>query len=209
MGNPANVFECEFNLYKRFMVGAEPRDPTWKETDHSKMLAFMRHHGLPTRLLDWSESPLVALYFAVSDSPETDGTLWCLCPSELNLAEFAKQTLLLPNNIEDGVQFLFDEPFVETRQTSYKTAAVIIHQVNLRMMTQLSQFTIHGSTDLLDKHGKADTFLIKFCIPSVQKKQLKDQLKHFGIRPSTLFPDLDHLAEEVTAVVKDQNTCPH
>ena len=49
-------------------------------------LFLMQHYGVPTRLLDWSESPLVALYFAVEDSSDRDeeAALWSLRPSELN-----------------------------------------------------------------------------------------------------------------------------
>lgn len=44
----------------------------------------MQHHGTPTRLLDWTENVLIALYFAVKDSPEVDGEIWTLYPLRLN-----------------------------------------------------------------------------------------------------------------------------
>ena len=43
-----------------------------------------RHHGLPSRLMDWMESPLVGLYFSVEKDSTQDGALWCLLPSSLN-----------------------------------------------------------------------------------------------------------------------------
>ena len=45
---------------------------------------IMQHYGIPTRLLDWTENPLVALYFAVETHSQEDGALWILKPKMLN-----------------------------------------------------------------------------------------------------------------------------
>lgn len=76
----------ESTLLKRFKQSAAmllDRDPK----DSFDWLFLMQHYGLPTRLLDWSESPLIALYFAVEDDKnhvDEDAAVWCLRPSELN-----------------------------------------------------------------------------------------------------------------------------
>jgi hypothetical protein len=194
--------QAERDFCIRFLLGAQTRDTAWKEDDHSKMLAVMRHHGLPTRLLDWTESPLVALYFAVCALPDYDATLWCLCPGHLNVAELSKERIVSPYSDED-IKVLFEEPFGTSDKTSNKVAAVAVRQVNLRMMTQLSQFTIHGISLSLETHEKAESFLMRFLVPAKNKNVLLNHLNHIGIRSATLFPDLDHLAEEVKTIVKE------
>src|SRR6056297_833370 len=47
-------------------------------------LFLMQHYAIPTRLLDWTESPLVGLYFAILSEPDNDGAIWVLCPTVLN-----------------------------------------------------------------------------------------------------------------------------
>jgi hypothetical protein len=80
----------ENSLIRYFMAYAEARHARCPaQHDLLGWLTLARHYGLPTRLLDWSTSPLVALFFAVSDDKESsgvDGGLWALHAGEMNRA---------------------------------------------------------------------------------------------------------------------------
>ena len=65
-------------------------------------------------------------------------------------------------------------------------------------MVQLSVFTLRGFDVPIDNLKSSDQFLIKFKISKSEKDRILEELKHLGIRLSTIFPDLDHLADEIS-----------
>lgn len=192
---------CEKDLTRRFLLGARTRHGHWPEGDYALQLAMMQHYRLPTRLLDWTESPLFALFFAVQNSDDRQGVLWALCPAKLNEKGFQTATLLSP--YREDVQILFKSPFVDSDENADKVAAVSIRHVDIRMTVQLSVFSIHGSRVPLNENDGSDQFLIKFEIPPKSKQMLRLELIALGIRESNIFPDLDHLADELTKMVKE------
>ncbi len=185
----------------RFLLDARTRRTQWPEGDHSVQLALMRHYGLPTRLLDWTESPLFALFFAVQEE-KYDGALWALSPSDLNIAEF-KTYKILSTHTNKKVKELFNAPFGVAKMDSKKHLAVLVPQVDPRMAVQLSKFTIHGSGDPLDQRKGNDKYLVKYVVPEKVKDHLRQILFEYGVREANLFPDLEHLANELKQMARD------
>jgi len=193
------LYERNINLMFVQRAGTR-RDkcPEWEHWD--SWLFLMRHYQLPTRLLDWTESPLIATYFAVSGHPSESATLWALGPSLLNKLQSDTKTLWHPKDRQ--IRPYFEEAFRDTGRSSFiqKVLAVAAQEVDIRMLVQLSTFTIHGVTTPLEDLEESDKFLIRFDIPTSAKVGIKDDLAQLGITESRLFPDLEHLASELASL---------
>ena len=194
----------EVNMARRFKLYAMSRLDRWPQGE-AGWLALMRHFGLPTRLLDWTESILAAAFFAVGYEPrEDDAAIWALSPSALNqkfdaktsgdLALQSRMYELSSPRAEELVKLAFFHP----RPTRPEILAVVPEQIDPRMMLQQSAFTIHGTGEALDELDGAEGFLMKFEIPKRQGKQIAYALERVGISQASMFPDLSHLAAKLT-----------
>ena len=192
--------DLERSLTIRFLLDAKTRHHHWPDGDHSLQLALMQHYRLPTRLLDWTESPLFGLFFATRNKDDKPGVLWALSPSALNQEDFGTEQFLSPSR--DDVSELFKAPFGLSDTHFDKVGALAFMRIDARMAAQLSTLTIHGSREPLERRKESERHLLKFVIPANEKPSLRMELVDLGIRESILFPDLDHLAEELKRFAK-------
>lgn len=167
-------------------------------------LLWARHHDLPTRLLDWTESPLVGLYFAthslneIGKNDEKDGVLWFLLPTILN--SYAKIRLAgreLPI-FEDSDEALGNYlPSKLMGNASMNPVAGIAARHSKRMQAQHSVFTVtHKGQTAIDQVGPEKKYkhIGRYVVPADAKPRIRAELTTLRITRLSIFPDLDNVA---------------
>lgn len=176
----------------------------------AQWLSYMQHVGIPTRLLDWTESPLIALFFAINslskcnqcNNTNMDAAVWILNPLKLN--ELSNVTSF-PASDSNPVCFSYQQAFQDSTVKGISDFPISVYSrhVHLRMAAQRSCFTIHGlnheSFELqLDNTSMiTNQFFVKIIIPQNLKNQLNKELNFLGIKYNSIFPDIEGLVYEL------------
>jgi hypothetical protein len=202
--NSVPVRSLETILVEGFRLKAPAvADELPKPNDHLAWLFLMQHHGTPTRLLDWSESILVALYFAVEKCADHDAELWAMAATGLTV----KTGLgAIPSLDNVRLIHLAAEPRLEDAAADQYRAQGLIPDFPMpilpplnfrRMVAQSSTFTLHPgptATNSIPAILTEEEYLVRYVIPRQHKKRLLDDLAQLGVTHLTLFPDLDGLS---------------
>lgn len=192
---------------KRFRQNALPLVPAADRSDWDWLL-LMQHHGVPTRLLDWTENALAGLYFAsVSmrgrDTTRTDGCVWCLDPVALN------REANMPTVSNDIPTLDVDEALREYLPGSVAAAAntrppvaVLAQRMFPRLVAQAGVFTlIHRAPIAID--GIRDgAYAARIIVPGSAKVRIARELANLGVTRLSLFPELDSVAELAKSFLK-------
>jgi len=203
-GKPNGSMDEEGAAIKRFKQNAGAfldRTPS----DIWEWIFLMQHHRGVTRLLDWSESPLVALYFALEhDADGHDAVVWCLDPMELNAHAGHNR-----KNPRDILAFGIDEALdnyapdrVSQIDALMEPIAAIGPRNSRRMVAQSGTFTIIHADPKPIEEVKDSSHIWRLVIPDDAKENIREELKIVGFNEFMLFPDLETLAVHTKELLK-------
>lgn len=186
----------EVNTLQYFMMRAPAFDSSCPAPlDYVAWLPFMQHYGVSTRLLDWTDSPLCALFFAITDyKDENDAAIFVLDPVKWNKNYYNKLVPILEMTDDAVVKKFIDNAFGSCFEPFmlYPMAVTSIRK-QPRMLNQKANFTIHDSP--IDMYKMGDPNLRKIIISGKHKKQILKELNFMGIDKTTFFPELPALAD--------------
>jgi len=207
----ARANEAEMRL--EFMSVGFPLTDGAEGGDEWYWYFLMQHYGCPTRLLDWTTSPLVALYFAVRSPSERDVAVWVIDPWRWNRSHIkdlygpaipgwkeAKSYLL---KLEDA----FDSELAENVTEKKWPIAIEPPHIDRRIAAQGSKFLMFGrAKNMLDspainkarkekgKHAIVD----RIIIPRDRVESMLSELNTLGVNQRSLFPDLEGLGQYIS-----------
>lgn len=185
--------------FKRMASGLASGLPA---SDHMiNWLTIAQHHRLPTRLLDWTESALVALFFALHSTTEPEAPcVWVLNPFWLTLKAGFGYNIIVPSMHIDAD---FEDAYGSlTKSNEEFPVALRPHHITRRVTAQKGVFTLFGLNEhALESIGleNADDlrFLRLVLIAPTAVDSLRNELACAGMTHSTVFPDLDGLSLEL------------
>lgn len=202
-----SYWEREKHLFRNFKKYAQgtiaERNSFWN------MISVAQHHGLPTRLLDWTYSPLVALHFATSNIAEfhEDGCVWEVDYDEIHTH--------LPNGVRDELTqagaFLFTVEMLDRAAKDFdaldrmrtKTSDFVLFfeppSIDERIVNQFAYFSVASNPQLVLDDWlakiKSPSAWKKIIIPAALKWEVRDKLDQANISERVLFPGLDGLSQ--------------
>ncbi len=199
--------KLELPILHNFTKYASIEDPTLEDSEWKQMIVG-QHHGLPTRLLDWTHSSLVALNFATSESDlslldQHDCAVWRIDMRLLNqcLPQKYQNALKTDDTFVFSVKSLSNvSKDIDQYDKDMKGQAFVLLEppsVDQRIINQYSFFTVipTGIKNVSEFLNDCPVETIKYVIDKSLRWQLRDILDQFNVNERIIYPGLDGLSK--------------
>jgi FRG domain len=197
-----DITKVELSMLRNFRKYAHEQTKSGVDTIWH-WLAVGQHHGLPTRLIDWTYSPLVALHFATENPVDfdRDGLVWCV--------NFVKANTLLPKRLRAILEEEHSDTFTAEMLGEFRSLrafdalarepfVVFLEPPSLdtRILNQFALFSLMPTPGArldawLEQHPD---LCRRVLVPAELKWEIRDKLDQANINERTLFPGLDGLS---------------
>ena len=202
--------ELESSILRYFTKYASIEDPTLKESVWKQMIVG-QHYGLPTRLLDWTRSPLVALHFAVDETSfkkmdKRDCVVWRMNIKDMNrnLPEKYKQALAANKTSTFSVDLLHSVAHslaeYDADMGTNTMATLEPPSISQRIINQYSFFSVIPSdiTDIEAFFEQKTEETVRFVISKDIRWDIRDLLDQYNVNERIIYPGLDGLTKWIT-----------
>lgn len=196
--------DLEYHLLRNYRKYARTSEPNLTNTQ-LRSLVLAQHHGLPTRLLDWTYSPFIAMHFATSNTEKfnINGVIWKIDFVKVNsLIPEPLKILLTKEKCNAFTVEMLESEFSNLQkfdETIGKGHVLFFEPPSIddRIVNQFALFSIMtDATSVLDNWlmQHPDVYQ-RIIIPSKLKWEIRDKLDQANITERVLFPGLDGLAK--------------
>lgn len=222
----SQYLNSELEIVSQFRDEAFPFIDNVGKDDYRVWREYAQHYGVPTKLLDWSSNPLVALFFACSNHGDEDGIVWMLNWQNYHAATNhtdinGRQLPSLNLSVEDTINMAAQGEPILNNPVIYRP----IYTAS-RMSAQSSYFMLWGvqEGDLINQIGaekvkeasfinnkledggvaqiKDSTILYYFIIDRHQKENILLRLSRMGMNDKSLFPGLEGIGKYIDSINK-------
>lgn len=221
-----NLLELENDLYEEFgrcaaqLSDARSSSHDWEWDSYY----LMQHHGVPTRLLDWSDGALIALHFAIRDkpmSPNSGSIVYVLDPYWLidtlgkhpDRKDMISRWKNLASNDQSVDEDDWDRLYLPGDDDDRRNPLLATPEIPIlfdsphftrRIAAQRSRFMIFGTDPLwiAQLYEQKNSRLTSIEIPAGSVNRIRQELRDAGVTESVVYPDLDGLGRELKQVWK-------